>query len=132
MASLLLLVDDDPLVLITLEGALQDAGYDTRSCNAGQEALAAFAEQPDAVSALVTDVRMAGMNGWDLAHRLRELKPLLPVVYVTGDSGHGWAAHGVPNSVLVEKPFAPVQIVTAVANLLNVTHVAAVPPPPAA
>lgn len=38
----------------------------------------------------------------------------LPVVYVTGDSANAWASQGVPNSVLITKPFAPAQVVTAV------------------
>lgn len=70
--------------------------------------------------ALVTDVNLSGeLTGWDAATRGRELNPDLPVVYMTGDSAHQWASRGVPNSVLIAKPFAPVQIVTAVSNLLN-------------
>jgi len=43
----------------------------------------------------------------------------LPVVYMTGDCGDQWASCGVPNSVLLSKPFAPSQVTTAVAQLLN-------------
>jgi hypothetical protein len=50
--------------------------------------------------------------------------PTLPVVYITGASGNQWPSHGVPNSILLQKPFAPAQLVTAVSQLLN-----AVPPP---
>jgi hypothetical protein len=42
---------------------------------------------------------------------------------MTGAASDKWASHGVPNSVLLEKPFAPAQLVTAPSNLLN-----AVPP----
>jgi hypothetical protein len=45
----------------------------------------------------------------------------MPVVYMTGAGGREWAAHGVPNSTLVHKPFAPAQIITAISALLNVT-----------
>jgi len=38
---------------------------------------------------------------------------------MTGDAGSDWAANGVPNSVLITKPFAPAQVVTAVSQLLN-------------
>jgi hypothetical protein len=41
------------------------------------------------------------------------------VVYITGDSAHEWTVHGVPNSVLVTKPFAAAQVVTAVSQLLT-------------
>jgi hypothetical protein len=54
-----------------------------------------------------------------VAKRARELNELLPVVYMTGGNGHEWASQGVPNSILITKPFAPAQIVTAVSQLLN-------------
>jgi DNA-binding NtrC family response regulator len=72
-----------------------------------------------AFSALVTDINLTGkLLGWEVAKRARELHPEIPVVYMTG-AGHDWAVNGVPNSVLVSKPFAAAQIVTAVSQLLN-------------
>ena len=71
--------------------------------------------------ALVTDVNLAPgkLTGWDVAKRGREINADLPVVYTTGSEAHEWASKGVPNSILVIKPFAPAQIVTAVSQLLN-------------
>ena len=43
----------------------------------------------------------------------------LAVIYITGDSAHEWAVQGVPKSMLVSKPFAPAQIVTAISSLLT-------------
>jgi hypothetical protein len=43
----------------------------------------------------------------------------LPVVYITGATADEWAIQGVPNSILLTKPFAPAQLVTAVSQLLN-------------
>jgi DNA-binding response OmpR family regulator len=60
------------------------------------------------------------MSGWQVAKQARELDPTFPIVYMTGASANDWPSHGVPNSVLLEKPFAPAQLVTAVAQLLNV------------
>ena len=48
----------------------------------------------------------------------------MPVIYMTGTHAEDWASKGVPNSVLLTKPFAPAQLVTALSNLLN----AATPP----
>jgi hypothetical protein len=42
-----------------------------------------------------------------------------PCVYITGAAVGRWPSRGVPNSVLLEKPFAPAQVVTAVYQLLN-------------
>jgi hypothetical protein len=43
----------------------------------------------------------------------------MPVVYMSGDSSPEWSSKGVPNSLMVAKPFAPAQIITAVSTLLN-------------
>ena len=70
--------------------------------------------------ALVSDINLGrGPTGWDVARRARELNEHLPVVYMTGGNGHEWASQGVPNSILIGKPFAPAQVVTAVSQLLN-------------
>lgn len=55
----------------------------------------------------------------DVARRGRELLNDLPVVYMTGASADAWGSKGVPNSVLINKPFAPMQVTTAVSQLLN-------------
>jgi CheY-like chemotaxis protein len=59
------------------------------------------------------------LNGGDLARRARELQPLLPVIYMTGDSAAAWRSQGVPGSVLLQKPFADAQLLTALTTLLN-------------
>ena len=72
--------------------------------------------------ALITDInRLGTLDGWDVAKRARELKPDMPVIYMTGLAADDWASRGVPNSLLLQKPFAPAQIVTAVAQMLNST-----------
>jgi CheY-like chemotaxis protein len=59
------------------------------------------------------------LDGWEVARRVREKEPFLPVVYVTGSSAEEWASNGVPESVLVPKPFAPAQLIATLSTLLN-------------
>jgi CheY-like chemotaxis protein len=71
--------------------------------------------------ALVTDVNLRGMmTGWDVAKQARIVRADFPIVYVTGAAADEWPSHGVPNSILLNKPFAPAQLITAVSQLLNV------------
>ena len=71
-------------------------------------------------SALVTDVRLGeGLSGWELARAARESCPGLPVVFISGDSAIDHNAQGVPDSVMIQKPFVEAQLITALANLLN-------------
>jgi CheY-like chemotaxis protein len=70
----------------------------------------------------VTDISLGAKGtGWEVARRARELNPNLAVVYMSGDSAAEWHAQGVPQSVMVPKPFAPTQVVVAVASLANTT-----------
>ncbi|GAA4217853.1 response regulator [Sphingomonas endophytica] len=117
---LVLLVEDQALILDILEEALKDAKFDVLTADSGAAALAILDRQHSDLAVLVSDIRLGGgPNGWEVARRARELRPSLPVIYMTGDSASDWAAQGVPKSVLLQKPFAPVQVVTAVAMLLN-------------
>jgi DNA-binding response OmpR family regulator len=115
----LLLVEDEPLITELIEVNLRDAGFDVVAIGDAGHAIDELERQPNRFCGLITDIRMAGGNGWDIARRARELSPGLPVVYITGDSYGEWTSMGVPNSLLIEKPFAPAQIVVAIANLIN-------------
>jgi two-component system, cell cycle response regulator CpdR len=59
------------------------------------------------------------MGGVAVARCAREIDPVLPVIYMTGTHGEDWPSRGLPNSVLLTKPFAPAQLLTAISNLLN-------------
>lgn len=116
----ILLVEDDAIIHAMVVDALKEGGFAVSSTAGGGDAFRML-EAPDAAfRALVTDINLSDeIIGWEVARRARELTPDLPVVYITGRGIEEWSANGVPNSVLVEKPFAPAQIVTAVSQLLN-------------
>jgi DNA-binding response OmpR family regulator len=115
-----LLVEDSHEVQQVLRTALEEGGFHVLSASTADQAIVALNDQNHAIRALVTDILLGGsVTGWDVARQAREAMQALPVVYMTGSEGRDWSALGVPNSVLVEKPFAPSQVVTAVAQLLN-------------
>lgn len=116
-----LALDDDPLVLDVLRDTLEEAGFDVLLSYTDQEAIAALGVEHDPpLVGFVTDVNLGTpVTGWDVAVRARELRPALPIVYVTGDSEHEWVSKGVPQSVVITKPFAASQVVVALAGLAN-------------
>ncbi len=119
-----LIVEDEAIIRDLLETALTEAGYEVELAQNSGDALSTLDRRGEQLRALVTDINLGAgtVTGWDIAKRAREIRPDLPVVYTTGDSGHEWSARGVPNSVLVTKPFAPAQITTAVSQLLNTSE----------
>lgn len=114
-----LVAEDEILIALSIEAALADIGVQVTMTHTGNEALSAL--ESDAVhQLLVTDIRLgAGPEGWAVAARARELHPEIQVIYITGDSMDDWRAKGVPESVLLAKPFLPAQIVAAALGLLN-------------
>ena len=117
---LILVAEDEELILDLIETVLDEGGFAVRRALDGASAMAAIDDSPGRFGAIVTDIRLGdGPSGWEVARHARELRADLPIIYMSGDSAADWTAHGVPNSVMVSKPFAPAQIVTAVAQLLN-------------
>jgi CheY-like chemotaxis protein len=113
---LIFVVDDDQPVLEFLQVILEDAGYEVTTASDGAEAMAILEEKIPQFRALITDITLSPgtITGWDIARRARAMNPALPVVYMTGGNAHEWASKGVPHSVLLTKPFAPSQAVTAI------------------
>ena len=104
-----------------MQHALEDAGYDVVVADDGDAALALLDSRGATVAGLVTDINMGRKSdGWTVARHAREIKDDLPVVYMTGGAAAEWAVRGVPRSVLVTKPFATGEIVTALSTLLDV------------
>lgn len=116
---IILLLEDEPLVLLVAQDALEAGGFRVIPTQAGAEALAVLDARIEELSGFITDVRLPGPSGWDIARHARELKGDLPVVYTTGDSAADWPAQGVPNSVVVQKPYAAAQLLTAISTLLT-------------
>jgi DNA-binding response OmpR family regulator len=118
----LLLVDDDDLTRDLLNTELTDAGFELVVARDGVQALSELNADATRFKAVITDVKLGyGPDGWDVGRRTRELVSDMPIVYISGDSAHEWASKGVPESVVIAKPFAPAQLVTAVSILINDT-----------
>jgi len=116
----ILVIEDEEVIQGVIEDALTDAGFAPAIAPSGEEAVTLLNGCADKYQALVTDVGLRGkMDGWAVARRARQIDPEFPVVYITGAHADQWGSQGVPNSILLEKPFAPAQLVTAVSQLLN-------------
>ncbi|MGH6709602.1 MAG: response regulator transcription factor [Bradyrhizobium sp.] len=119
-AVAILVVEDDPQIRAIVEEALSEGGFEVAVASSGEEAIALLTANNSDYRALVTDIGLPGrLKGWDVAQRAREVEPQFPVVYMSGEHGADWTSKGVPNSVMLAKPFAPAQLVTAISNLLN-------------
>jgi DNA-binding response OmpR family regulator len=118
----ILVIEDDHSIQTVVEDALSEGGFEPAIAASGEEAVTLLKGRTDDYCALVTDIILRGtMDGWEVARRAREIDPTFPVVYISGASAAQWPVKGVPDSIMLPKPFAPAQLVTAIANLLNCT-----------
>jgi CheY-like chemotaxis protein len=111
----LLLVEDNPDVADATDSMLLQLGYDVTHARSASAALSAT--KTATFDLVISDILMAGeMNGLDLARKLRELYPELPVMLATGYSNLADVA--AKEFTLMRKPYQASEIVRAAANLL--------------
>jgi CheY-like chemotaxis protein len=115
-AATLLLVDDEPLVRLSTAELLRELGYEVIAASSAAEALDLIRTglKPDV---LVTDHKMPGTTGAQLASQPRLKLPTLPVLLVTGYANP--IADDVDGLEVLAKPFAFAELAVRLANLLT-------------
>jgi signal transduction histidine kinase/ActR/RegA family two-component response regulator len=116
----LLLCEDDHLVRRLVADALGAAGYTTIIAGSPQETIALSLAHAGPIDLLITDVIMPDMNGRALSEHLRELRPGLPTLFISGYSADVIAPHGVLDEGVqfLEKPFTRRQLLTKIRAVL--------------
>ena len=113
-----LLVDDEADIRHTVSRLLDEAGYVVKSAANSSEALAAVHAGfvPDV---LVADYAMPGDNGVELALKLRQLQPDLPVLFLSGHVDHAVVTTAAPGARLLRKPFRVDELLGAVGGVVG-------------
>jgi DNA-binding response OmpR family regulator len=129
LSSCVLIIDDDPDFRETFAEALRRAALDVVSAPDGETALVALEQH--AVSLVITDMLMPGMDGIDVIHLIRRRNPGVKVIAISGGRS---MSGGVPSLTMasqigadrvLRKPFGARHLVAVVRELLDA-------PPPAA
>jgi DNA-binding NarL/FixJ family response regulator len=121
MSKRLLVVDDEPNLLLAVVACLKAESYEVSTARSGREALLQLAETvPDLI---VSDIRMPGMDGYKLARQLRgsPRTALVPIIFLsakdeTADRIEGFRA-GI--DAYLTKPFEPDELIAVVNGILN-------------
>jgi two-component system cell cycle sensor histidine kinase/response regulator CckA len=116
-----LLVEDEEGVRRLAQRALESSGYRVLAARDGEEALAQAARHDGPLHALVTDLVMPGMNGSELAERLRQVRPGIKVLYMSGYAEDVLVRHNVAVSDLafLQKPFGKRELALKVRAVLD-------------
>lgn len=82
----ILIVDDEPAILEIQTEILKQLGYTITAKNEAIKALETFVNQPDEFDLVITDMAMPSLNGDQLARRMIEIRPDIPIILCTGFS----------------------------------------------
>jgi CheY-like chemotaxis protein len=108
-------VDDQSPLRAIIARALVNEGYHVLEANDGVEALELVQGPEHHVSLVISDIRMPGMDGYELADRLTQRPRPMPMIFI---SGYGQAGISLPGSIFL-KPFSTQQLLTEVRRLLG-------------
>lgn len=116
---IILVVEVDETIKELIGDALTEGGYQPAIVASVHEAVTLLQSGQANYRALVIDIYPTDtMNGWEAVRKARKIAPDLPVLYITAGAGNEWPSEGVASSVLLQKPFALAQLVTAVSQFL--------------
>ena len=121
MSKRLLVVDDEPNLLRAVAACLKAEAYEVTTARSGREALLQLAEAvPDLV---VSDIRMPGMDGYQLARQLRgsPRTALVPIVFLTAKDETADRIEGFRSGIdaYLTKPFEPEELIAVVNGILS-------------
>ena len=112
-----LVVEDEPELLGLIARVLGEAGFAVLGASGGDEAVAIAASHPGTLHLLLTDIVMPGDDGFTVARRVSELRPGMPVAYMSGYTDDVHAAEG--DTLLLRKPFMPADLLAHVRRALG-------------
>ncbi len=124
MSKQLLVVDDDPSLLLAVSETLRAEQFDVVTARRGGEAMVRIAEAlPDLI---ISDIRMPGMDGYALVRNLRASPRtrLVPIVFLTAKDETADRIAGFRSGVdaYLTKPFEPEELVAVVKSILERVH----------
>lgn len=119
-AATILLVEDDAALRELIEEMLEGCGYRVLAASGAQVALE-LAARPGAIDLVLSDVIMPGVSGRQVVEALREGRPGLRVLFMSGYTDDAISRHGVlePGLLFIHKPFTEAALIQAVEEALG-------------
>ncbi|MBV9999454.1 MAG: response regulator [Verrucomicrobia bacterium] len=117
-----LVVDDEPFILEYVRQVLSRLGQRVLTARNGDEAWSLFERQRNTIDFLLTDIMMPdSIDGFTLAERVRQVKPSLPILFITGalPDDDPRTLDLVERRLLLKKPFFPEQLITLLQSHLS-------------
>ena len=117
---MILVVDDERHIRNLVRLLVERAGYRVAEAEDAEDALRMLQERMLEPQLLLTDIVMPGMSGLTLAARAHQLRPTLPVMFMTGFADEYQAE--LSGSVVIRKPFKAPELLTAIQDVIGPPH----------
>jgi CheY-like chemotaxis protein len=114
----ILVVDDDPLVRKYVAVVLAGTGYQVYEEHSGARGFACFMKNADEIDLVFTDILMPEMSGPEMVRRIRQYRPHIRVLFMTGFSQMEIAAHP-PHCGVLHKPFTKHAMLASIQDCLE-------------
>ena len=117
----IMIVDDDESILFSTQELLEDCGYQVLAFANGRQAFDEFKKTPDLFDLVLTDMTMPEMTGDQLAQKILEIKPDLPVILCTGysDRVSEERAKQIGIKKFVQKPYISLDLTSLIREVLD-------------
>ncbi|MCX5811163.1 MAG: PAS domain S-box protein [Proteobacteria bacterium] len=117
----ILIVDDEPDVLVVNKEILESLGYSVYGVKNGEEAITLYKEKKDGIDLIVLDMIMPGLSGSETFDRIRELNPSVRIILSSGYCLNGQAQQIMDKGChgFIQKPFDMTQISRMVREILD-------------
>jgi two-component system, cell cycle sensor histidine kinase and response regulator CckA len=119
--EVILVAEDEPMVRSILARTLRESGYTVLEAADGREALSVLEARGGEVSLVVADVVMPGLGGRDMAARMAERWPRVPVLFTSGYTGLEVVHRGLleEGREFIQKPLAPEELIRIVRQMVD-------------
>jgi len=124
-SELILVADDEPDIRETTAEVLKSMGYNVLQARDGLEVIEIFKAHQDEIVLAILDIVMPHLGGTELAKRIRQLNPHLPVIFMTGyDKEQVFdRSEGMPDCAILTKPWGFSDLSQKIRELLDATTV---------
>ena len=122
MTNRILLVDDEPDIVVTLKKRLECNGYEVLTADRGNEAIdIARRMRPDLI---ILDIMMPGMDGTQVSQALRQerMTKQIPIIFLTAlqtKEGERMSGNFIANEIIFAKPYDPKQLLHQIESVLD-------------
>ena len=117
----ILLVEDEDMVRELAVRILEEKGYKVLESSRGEKALEISKKHKNPIDLMITDIVMPGMGGKKLVQKIKQDRPRLKVLYISGYTDEIISQHGVleEGTQFLQKPFLPQSFLTKIRDLLD-------------